>query len=164
MRPDKSLYEPFPIISSIFTTVQERNDSLLTCNGNAENYFLCSPFAVVIISLSHDRSVVQRSYLPVVELFGIIGGFFEVLWFFGVFIISPYNNIVKQFIAVKEVYGESFVKERTGFTSFGHYFRLSFVHLLWQITCLCGLCQCQKARKMQRKTQVHSLSQSSSLG
>ena len=86
--------------------------------------------------------------MQIVELFGIIGGFFEVLWFVGLFLMGPYNRSVQEFTAVKEVYGESFLKDKTGFESFSHYLKLSFCHTLEQVFCLCGLLKCGKKKRV----------------
>ena len=83
-----------------------------------------------MITIEAKTTVIKREYLQIVELIGIIGGFFEVMWFIGVFIMGPYNRSAQRFATVKEVYGKDFLKEKTGFKSYCHYISLSTLHIL----------------------------------
>ena len=76
--------------------------------------------------------------MQIVELLGIIGGFYEVLWFGGLFLMSYYIEMVKEYDAVEQVYGKAYLKERIGFNSYTHYLCKTITYYLIQIFGLCG--------------------------
>ena len=100
LRPKELYQRVYPYLDNILYSIRERQNKDLTCNGISRDPQQCSPFSKVMITTSNKTTVVKREYLQLVDLFGIIGGFFEVLWFVGVLLMGPYNRGVQKYVTV----------------------------------------------------------------